>query len=363
MKTIGTKTIKIVTASIAIAAVLSGTAIFAIKSAAPKEEFKTEQTISSSDLVEEYENVKNQVLVALTKDDFEEVKRAIKDGEKKLSADSRFKEFKTEVDKVTKAYDLIKTNLNKPSQDWAPTLTELESVKGDDILVNKAKALINQIKVQSAAAVKEKEEAEEKAELEPFGPDNPIDMTDIPIVDGLNANVGMGTIYPMSKRGNLVPIIKDKMKNRVDDPYTWWERLSMNLGVSVDYDKLTQADLDYLNDLAARIYVYYVGSDFCNQEWIANFMYTSGFVDKFLVEEPAQSSSTPTVDSEGYSILIIIAKDYDGNIIRKYTKEDVANAVATGTYLEGDIFYVTDRNMNNFGSAHTLEDLAAICGV
>ena len=204
MKTIGTKTVKIVIASTTIAAVLAGTAIFAIKSAAPVEEFKTEQTISSSDLVEEYDNVKNQVLVALTKDNYEEAKTAIKDGEKKLSSDSRFKEFKTEVDKVTKAYDLIKANLNKPSQDWAPTLAELESVQGDDILVNKAKALISQIKAQSADAVKEKEE-----EIEPFGPDNPLDMTDIPIVDGLNANVGMGTIYPMSKRGNLVPIIKE----------------------------------------------------------------------------------------------------------------------------------------------------------
>ena len=359
MKTIGTKTVKIVIASTTIAAVLAGTAIFAINSAAPVEEFKTEQTISSSDLVEEYDNVKNQVLVALAKDDYEGVKTAIKDGEKKLSSDSRFKEFKTEVDKVTKAYDLIKANLNKPSQDWAPTLAELESVQGDDILVNKAKALISQIKAQSASAVKEKEEAYEKAELEPFGPDNPIDMTDIPIVDGLNANVGMGTIYPMSKRGNLVPIIKEKMKNRVDDPHTWWERLSLNVGVSVDYSKLTQADLDYLNDLAARSYVYYVGSDFCNQEWIANFMYTNGLLDDYLVDE----SGTATVDSEGYSILIIIAKDYDGNIIRTYTKEDVANAVATGTYLEGDMFYVTDKNMNNFGSAHTLEDLAAICGV
>ena len=358
MKTIGTKTVKIVIASTTIAAVLAGTAIFAIKSAAPVEEFKTEQTISSSDLVEEYDNVKNQVLVALAKDSYEEAKTAIKDGEKKLSSDSRFKEFKTEVDKVTKAYDLIKTNLNKPSQDWAPTLAELESVQGDDILVNKAKALISQIKAQSADAVKEKEE-----EIEPFGPDNPIDMTGIPIVDGLNANVGMGTIYPMSKRGNLVPIIKEKMKNRVDDPHTWWERLSLNVGVSVDYSKLTQADLDYLNDLAARSYVYYVGSDFCNQEWIANFMYTNGLVDDYLVDESSQSTSTATVDSEGYSILIIIAKDYEGNIIRTYTKEDVANAVATGTYLEGDMFYVTDKNMNNFGSAHTLEDLAAICGV
>lgn len=358
MKTIGTKTVKIVIASTTIAAVLAGTAIFVINSAAPVEEFKTEQTISSSDLVEEYDNVKNQVLVALAKDNYEAAKTAIKDGEKKLSSDSRFKEFKTEVDKVTKAYDLIKVNLNKPNQDWAPTLTELESVQGDDILVNKAKALISQIKAQSADAVKEKEE-----EIEPFGPDNPIDMTDIPIVDGLNANVGMGTIYPMSKRGNLVPIIKEKMKNRVDDPHTWWERLSLNVGVSVDYSKLTQADLDYLNDLAARSYVYYVGSDFCNQEWIANFMYTNGLVDDYLVDESSQSTSTATVDSEGYSILIIIAKDYEGNIIRTYTKEDVANAVATGTYLEGDMFYVTDKNMNNFGSAHTLEDLAAICGV
>ena len=237
-----------------------------------------------------FRTFKEQINIALQADRYDDAKKIFSEAPKELRTTDQFLAYSEDLNKILVAADVLK---NKDSSKYDITISELALHEDSDLILKReAEDLIKQIKMAQQAeangvdATPTAASAPTTADNTSTAGANPVDLKEIlPLPDSMKNYVPNGNIEPdVNKRGRLVEILKTKSANREDDPHSLTRRLIENMhenGATL----MEPRTYEYINDIAIRAYAYYVGSDFLDNLWLAQYLHDAGYTKYFLGQQ------------------------------------------------------------------------------